>query len=115
MTGNTFWRMKIKMKIKLIYKDDTDKYLLRYNNGKSKIAKLNDAHRLAEENKISIGESEFIERQNIKLDWSDGTRELTAKEKRHQYWIKNKEKMIAYQKARYLRLKELKKKQDLQN
>ena len=114
MIGNIFWKMRIEMKIKLIYKDETDKYFVRYYNGKSKIVKLYDAHCLAEENRVSIGESEFTESQNMKLDWSDGTpAPMTRKEYQKDYRQKNKEKIIAYQKERYLRLKELKKKQDI--
>lgn len=91
------------MKIKLIYKDDTDKYLVRYSNGKSKIVKLNEAYHLAEENKISIGESETIESKDIKLDWSNGappppTREEKLMQWRKEYWIKNKARLSAYQK-----------------
>ena len=61
------------MKIKLIYKDDTDKYFIRYSNGKSKIVKLNDAYHLSQELGIGIGDSENVESRNIILDWTDGT------------------------------------------
>jgi hypothetical protein len=90
------------MKVKLIYKDDTDKYFIRYSNGKSKIVKLNEAYHLAEENKIGIGESETIESKEIKLDWTDGTPPPPTREEYHkQYFIKNRERIMAYQRERY--------------
>ena len=100
------------MKIKLIYKDDTDKYFIRLANGKSKIVKLNEAYHLAEENKISIGESEYNESKEIKLDWSNGappepTREEKILQWRKEYWIKNKERLSAYQKEYHRKKKEL--------
>ena len=108
------------MKIKLIYKDDTDKYFIRYSNGKSKIVKLNQAYHLAEENKIGIGESEYNESKNIKLDWTDGkpapipiklkgylTRENYAREYAKEYYIRNKERILMYYKQRLAKKKRL--------
>lgn len=96
------------MKVKLIYKDDTDKYFIRYSNGKSKIVKLNQAYHLAEENKIGIGESEYNESKNITLDWTDGTPPPPTKEEyQKQYFIKNRERIMQYQRERYARKKRL--------
>ena len=100
------------MKVKLIYKDDTDRYLVRFASGKSKIVKLNEAYHLAEENKIGIGDSEYNESKNVKLDWTDGTPpESTREEKilqwRKEYWIKNKERLTAYQKEYHSKKKQL--------
>jgi hypothetical protein len=108
------------MKIKLIYKDDIDKYFIRFANGKSKIVKLNEAYHLAEENKISIGDSEYNESKNIKLDWTDGTpipipiklkgyitKENYHREYMREYYKRNKAQMITYSKERYARKKRL--------
>ena len=100
------------MKIKLIYKDDTDKYLVRYSNGKGKIVKSYVASYLSKEFGIGIGESETKESQEVKLDWSDGkppepTREEKILQWRKEYWIKNKERLSAYQKAYHRKKKEL--------
>ena len=94
------------MKIKLIYKDSENSYIVRYSEGSFKRTKFDEAKRESKESGIEIGESEFRESQEIKLDWSDGTPPpLTKEEYQKEYWKKNKEKMQAYQKARYQRMK----------
>ena len=96
------------MKVKLIYEDDIDRYFVRFTNGKSKIVKLNEACYLAAENKISIGKSEYKESKNVKLDWTDGTPPPpTREEYQKQYFIKNRERIMAHQRERYARKKRL--------
>ena len=108
------------MKVKLIYKDDTDKYFIRYSNGKGMIVKPNEAYHLSQELGIGIGDSENVESRNITLDWTDGTpppipiklkghltRENYAREYAKEYYKRNKERILMYYKQRLATKKRL--------
>ena len=91
------------MKVKLIYREGLETFFVRYQNGTSKIVKVDEAAKLSLEQNIFVGESETIESKDVKLDWTDGAPpEPTKEEKllqwRKEYWIKNKERLSAYQK-----------------
>ena len=78
------------MKIKLIYREGYDTFFVRYADGNFRIVKSNEAAKLSFEQNIFIGESEYNESRNIKLDWSNGIPILS-------YFQKNREKLCEYQ------------------
>lgn len=81
------------MKIKSIYKDDQNRYIIRYSDGTMKTVTINEAQEESALNKIDIGESEFVESQEIEIDWSDGFKEPSEDEKRE---IRNNKSLEYY-------------------
>lgn len=100
------------MKVKLIYREGLKTFFVRYQDGTSKIVKVDEATKLSLEQNIFVGESEYNESKEIKLDWTNGappepTREEKILQWRKEYWIKNKERLSAYQKEYHSKKKQL--------
>ena len=87
------------MKIKLIYKDSENSYLVRMRDGSHCITDRTEAMRISQESRIDISESKEVKGQEIKLDWSNGIPILS-------YFQKNREKRCKDQRE-YRRKKKL--------
>lgn len=87
------------MKIKLIYKDSENSYLVRMRDGSHCITDRTEAMRISQESRIDISESKEVKGQEINLDWSNGIPILS-------YFQKNREKLCKYQRE-YRRKKKL--------
>lgn len=96
------------MKVKLIYREGLETFFVRYQDGTSKIVKVDEAAKLSLEQNIFVGDSEYNESRNVKLDWTDGTPPPpTREEYQKEYFIKNRERIMQYQRERYARKKQL--------